>query len=312
MRTGFVFSETISVEGITYRSIPEIASKLGMNISSDDYGQKVTLESKWSKVEFVNGSRLIKVNGAKMHLGFSLFEKEKTLYMPELDWQFTLSPILIPVQISPHQKRIHSIIIDPGHGGKDPGAQNSKLGLKEKELTLAVSKLLEKQLKKMGYKVYLTRRTDKFIELGDRPLLASKKKADLFISIHFNASENDSAVGVESYAYTLLNQPSSSRSTTDNVDRVFRRANRNDSLNVLLAYYLQTSILKNTNEVDRGIKRARFTVLETLPCPGALVELGFINNPQTGANLKTTAYLESLANGILEAIVQYQTRINPS
>ena len=305
-------ADTFVSDGVIYRSVPEISSKLGMKLTSAESRKKITLKSKWSKIEFTRGSRIIKINDVRIYLGFPSVERNKSLYIPELDWQFTLSPILVAPQLTSKQKSIQTIIIDAGHGGKDPGAQNPKLKINEKDLTLQLSKLLEKRLKKRGFKVYLTRKKDKFIELGDRPAYARKKNADLFISIHFNASDNESANGIESYAYTLLNQPSTSRKTVSNGDKVFRRANRNDKLNILLAYYAQNNLLNDNEETDRGVKRARFTVLENLHCPGVLLELGFIRNPKTANNLKNSKYLDNLAESLEKAIIQYQKRIQSS
>ena len=280
-----------------------------MSLKSENEGKEVTLQSKWSVIEFTKGSRIIEINGTKVYLGYPVVEHKKALYLPELDWQFTISPILIPPKISPRQQSIRTIVIDPGHGGKDPGAQNLKENQNEKDFTLKVAKVLEKKLKKQGFKVYLTRKNDSFIELKDRPIFARKRKADLFISVHFNASNNESANGIESFAYTLLNQPSSSRTKADASDKLFRRANRNDSLNILLAYYMQQNLITDTDETDRGVKRARFTVLEELHCPGVLLELGFVRNPKTSNNLKSQAYLDALADSIVKSVLQYQKRL---
>jgi len=283
-----------------------------MKLTSLEKGKYVQLQSKWSRIEFSRGSRIIKINDVKLYLGFPTVEQNHVLFIPELDWQFTVSPILIPPDLTEAQSTLRTIVIDAGHGGKDPGAYNTKLELNEKALTLEVAKLLEKRLKKLGYKTYLTRKNDKFIELTERPAQARKRKADLFVSIHFNSSETESAQGIESYAYTLLNQPSTSRNTVDAGDKIFRRANRNDNLNILLAYYTQSNLISATHETDRGVKRARFTVLEELQCPGVLVELGFLRNPDTAKKLLTETYLDQLSAALANAIVDYQKRINPS
>jgi len=302
-------ADTFVTDGVVYRAVSEISSKLGMSLKSAKDGKEVILESKWSEIQFKKGSRVIEINRTKVYLGYPVIEHKKSLYMPELDWQFTVTPILVPPKISSRQRSVRTIVIDPGHGGKDPGAQNLKEKQNEKDLTLKVSKLLEKKLKKKGFKVYLTRRNDSFIELRDRSIFARKRKADLFISVHFNASSNESANGIESFAYTLLNQPSTGRKNADASDKLFRRANRNDSLNILLAYYMQKNLIADTSETDRGVKRARFTVLEELHCPGVLLELGFVRNPKTSRNLKKTTYLDTLADSIVNSVLQYQKRL---
>lgn len=300
---------TIESNGVIYRSVSEIASKLGMKSKIDSRKGRQILSSNWTTIVFQNKSRVLTINSIKIYLGFSTIQKNNRLYIPELDWQFTLSPILIPPRLSSKRSKIRTIVLDPGHGGKDPGAYNPKEKLKEKELALYVAKELAHLLKKKGFRVYLTRKDDHFIELADRTHFAKQKKADLFVSIHFNSSKNPGASGIETYAYTLLNQPSTSRSKLGNGDKVFRRANRYDSQNVLLAYNFQKELLKNSKKKDRGLKRARFTVLENLQCPGALVELGFVNNPDTVPRLKSKKYLRQLAENLSNGILAYETRL---
>ena len=303
-------ADTIQSDGVTYRSLSEIASKLGMNSRWDSEHDTQTLKSQWTTITFHKQSRFFELNDIRVYLGYPVIQKRNRLYIPELDWQFTLSPLLIAEKSRTNP--VHTIVIDPGHGGKDPGAQNLRSRLNEKDLTLDIAKRLEKVLKKNGYRVYLTRRDDRFVELEDRVRYARKKGADLFISIHFNASDNSSASGVESFAYTLFNQPSTSRQRADSADRIFRRANRNDMRNVLLAYLLQKELVDKTREKDRGVKRARFTVLEELHCPGALIELGFISHSGTARNLRSDNYIDELVTSIYSGITRYNQRISHS
>lgn len=305
-------ADTFLSNGVLYRSVSEIGNRLGMKLESGDDGRSTRLSSQWTQMDFVNGSRIFRINGIRMYLGYPTLERSGTLYVPELDWQFTISSILIPPRLSSHQKQLRTIVLDAGHGGKDPGAQNLSLGLNEKDLTLEVSKRLERHLKRAGFQVVLTRKNDRYLTLKQRSDIARQVKADLFLSLHFNASTQDSANGIETFAFTLLNQPSTSRSELDASDKIFRRANRYDALNTLLAYTVQKHLIHSTKQTDRGVKRSRFWVLEDLSCPGALVELGFIRHPETATQLQSDAYLELLATTLTTAIVQYQARLNES
>lgn len=309
---GSTYADSIESNGVVYRSITEIASKLGMKSQWDFSRDRQILSSKWTEIIFRNRSRIIELNSTKIYLGYPIIKKSNRLYIPELDWQFTLSPILLPQKYHSRYDSIRTIVLDPGHGGKDPGARSLSHDLNEKDLTLKVARYLSVLLRKKGYRVYLVRKNDRYVELKDRVRYAKKKSCDLFISIHFNSSENSGASGIETYAYTLLNQPSTSRSMADSADRIFRRANRNDSKNILLAYHLQKELLLKSSEKDRGVKRARFTVLEELQCPGALVELGFINNTETVRHLKSNNYLKQLALRLSSGISQFEKRMNPS
>ena len=303
-----VGADTIRSEGITYRSVSEIASKLGMSSRWDAKHENQTLKSQWTTITFHKQSRYFELNDVRVYLGYPAILKRNRLYVPELDWQFTLSPILLAEKSRPGP--IRTIVLDPGHGGKDPGARNSHNSLEEKDLTLEIAKRLAKQLKRKGYRVYLTRKDDRYIELEDRTRYAKKKGADLFISIHFNASDNPSASGIETFAYTLFSQPSTSRQSADASDRIFHRANRNDFRNVLLAYFIQKALIKETDEKDRGVKRARFTVLEELHCPGILVELGFVSHSGTARNLRSDNYIDELVTSIYSGITRYNQRIS--
>jgi N-acetylmuramoyl-L-alanine amidase len=302
-------ADTIVLDGIVYRSLANVSSRLGTQLETLDEGKYVILQSKWSKLELTRGSRICRFNGTILYFGNEVIEQNKDLYLPELDWQFTLAPLLISQRLSPTQKTLRTVVLDPGHGGKDPGAINNDAGLFEKDLTLAVTLHLEKRLKKQGYKVLVTRRKDTFLTLQERSTFASKNKADLFISIHFNSASNELARGIEVFAYTLLNQPSTHRSTISDEDRIFRRANRYDALNILLAYNSQANLIRVTGESDRGVKRARFAVIEDIECPGILVELGFMQNPETALKLKQDAYLQTLAQGLEAGILAYHRRL---
>lgn len=304
-----IAAETLVSNGVVYRSITEVAERLGMKHETSDNGRTTRLSSQWSTVEFTRGSRIFRINKIQLYLGFPTLEQAGILYLPELDWQFTLSAVLIPPRLSAHQQNIRTIVIDPGHGGRDPGAQNLKLALDEKDLALNVAKHLAKYLKKAGYRVVLTRKSDTYLPLAERSAIARRSKADLFFSIHFNASTHDAANGIETFAYTLLNQPSTGRSVTEASDKIFRRANRHDTLNTLLAYLTQRNLIHATDQVDRGVKRARFVVLEDLPCPGVLVELGFLRHPQTAANVQNDGYLDRLAAALAQTVKDYNLRI---
>ena len=308
--THHLSADTIKSGGVVYRSVSDIASKLGMKSQWDPSADRQILRSKWTEIVFHKQSRFIELNSVRIYLGYPVIEKRNRLYVPELDWQFTLSPILLQQKTKPHP--IRTIVIDAGHGGKDPGAQNKALKLDEKDLTLKIADRLERLLKKEGYRVYLVRKDDRYVELQDRSRFAKKRNADLFISIHFNSSDNGTASGIETFAYTLVNQPSTNRNQADASDKIFHRANRNDSRNILFAYCLQQNLLEKSGEKDRGVKRARFTVLEDLSCPGALVELGFINHADTGRRLRTDVYIDELVSRIYSGIIRYDKRINQS
>jgi len=214
------------------------------------------------------------------------------------------------------------IIIDPGHGGKDSGASANKI--KEKNITLKVSKYVVRILKKKGFKkIYLTRSRDKYIGLKRRTDIANKKKADLFISIHVNATKNKKTNGIETY---FLSKSKGKKAT-----RIALRENslgmksldyssKNILLNVLgrskivasnkLAIDVQRNLLsfvKNSEYriLDHGVRGGPFWVLVGARMPNILVELGYLTNYKEAKRLKSSKYQMILAEGIAEGIIAY-------
>ena len=210
---------------------------------------------------------------------------------------------------------VKTIVIDPGHGGKDPGAI-SQAG-QEKQIVLSLSKTLRDILVKKGYQVQLTRDTDVYIPLRKRTQLATNQKADLFISIHANASTSSKAAGIETY-YLALASDESARITAmrENagaeynmkeldalVGRILKESKSTESRR--LAQLIQTQLTSGKQVKNRGVKHAPFVVLIGTKVPAVLVEVGFISNPKEGKKLTIKAYQRQLATTIAEGIEQY-------
>jgi N-acetylmuramoyl-L-alanine amidase len=168
------------------------------------------------------------------------------------------------------------IAIDPGHGGRDPGAIGLN-GLRETDVNLDISQQVARMLQEQGVQVVLTRRDDREIDLAPRVDTAERSGADVFVSIHANAAGTD-ANGVETYYY---------------------------SSGYALAQAIQSSIVSELNVVDRGVKRARFYVLTQTSMPAALVEVGFLTGRQDAARLRDPAYRTRMAQAIARGILRY-------
>jgi N-acetylmuramoyl-L-alanine amidase len=217
---------------------------------------------------------------------------------------------------------ISRVVIDAGHGGHDPGAQSN--GVSESELTLDValrlSRLLEKQ---PGVEVVLTRDTDVFIPLEERTAIANREGADLFLSIHANASRNPKARGVESYflnfasnaaaeAVAARENAASSRAM-HSLPEIVRAIALNDKIDESrdFAEMVQRSMVRrlsarNTQVRDLGVKQAPFVVLIGAAMPSVLAEISFVTNKQEGQLLKSTAYRQQIAESLLDAVLRYQ------
>lgn len=204
----------------------------------------------------------------------------------------------------PEARRPVRILLDPGHGGRDPGFQNKALGLDEKNLALDTARRVATRLRAAGLEVLLTRDRDVFLDLKERSALAGKSRADLFVSIHYNAAAATSAAGAETFCLT----PAGQHSTHDTGNRGSTAAqpgNRFDALNVRAAYAVQRALVSGLRSVDRGVKRSRFTVLTDLACPGILVEAGFLSNRAEAIRLSQESHRERVAQAIAEGIVAY-------
>ena len=210
-----------------------------------------------------------------------------------------------------------TIVIDPGHGGKDPGALGTS-ATQEKGIVLSISKKLKEVLTAKGYSVLMTRETNRFIPLKERTQFATRHKADLFLSIHANASKNPQANGIETYYLDV--------SSTDKAsEQIAARENANSGYSIQelesllqniiqesksedsrrLAEHVQRKLVHATGAVDRGVKHARFVVLIGTKVPAILIETGFLSNSTERQRLATTAYQSKVAAAIAEGVDEF-------
>lgn len=294
-----------TLHGRPYYSLKEVGSHLGMDSRWKTKEQELILSSQWTRIGLVRDERSIQINEVSVYLGWPLAYYGKELWISKVDFEQVIRPILTP-QVFPDVPRLKRIIIDAGHGGKDPGAINTELKLREKYLAVDLAKRLQAGLEKNGYQVVLTRSEDVFIGLEERCEMANREDADLFVSLHFNAAGSPKVRGVETYAFTPQGQASTARSELSSSDKVDYPANRFDSWNCLVAYYVQRELAAALPTPDRGLRRARFAVLKNLNCPGILVESGFVTHPTEGRNIGSWRYRQKIADAILEGILTYQ------
>ncbi len=225
--------------------------------------------------------------------------------------------------------KIGRIVIDPGHGGKDPGAIGYR-GLREKDVTLRLAKLLEKKLKaRHECQIILTRYKDEYVALKKRVALANKVKADLFISLHCNACPNHRLQGTETYFLGLTHDRYAlAVAARENASLKMRRGELDKILFDLLAKakikessYLAARIQENLvrhlrskkyNPVTNlGVKQAPFYVLIGTAMPAVLVETAFIDHFREGRHLRDPNYLNAVAEGILKGVESYIHMIEP-
>ncbi len=185
--------------------------------------------------------------------------------------------------IKKHRQVRGTVVIDAGHGGKDPGAI-STIGLQEKDVNLAITKKLAKILKNRGVKIVLTRNSDRFIQLNNRAQISNSYRPNLFVSIHADSAPNSRARG--SSIYIAKSAPQRSRLAAKDI----------------------TNALKAGRIKNRGIKKANFRVLTKTITPAVLIETGYLSNINDAKLLKTSRYqnlmAESIANGICDFLLR--------
>jgi N-acetylmuramoyl-L-alanine amidase len=170
-------------------------------------------------------------------------------------------------------------MVDPGHGGKDPGAIGIG-GLREKDVILPISQQVAAILEQQGVQAVLTRNSDYFVDLAPRVTMAERTNANLFVSIHANAISRSrpDVNGIETYYYNSGQR---------------------------LAQTIHKSILQGVNAKDRGVRKARFYVLRKTSMPAVLVEVGFVTGSEDAAKLSSPAYRTQMAQAIARGILQY-------
>jgi N-acetylmuramoyl-L-alanine amidase len=293
---------TFSLNGFNYVQLEDWARFYKFSYTAGKPQKTIQINSRWSRLEFEVDSKRMVLNGVAVWLSAPVAQRNGLACVATMDLDNAIHPILFPAKLKSDDK-ITTICLDPGHGGKDPGNQNS--GGKEKDYTLLLAKELKSQLEDEGFKVVLTRSSDKFIDLESRPFTAQKFKSDLFVSLHFNGVAGGSARGAEVYCLTPSGA-SSTNSRGEGATALRFPGNRNDEANSLLAYNVQKYLLKSTGAEDRGMRRARFAVLRYAGMPAILVEGGFMSDPAEAGKIRSSSQRRLMAKGIVDGIKEYR------
>lgn len=287
-------------ESVRQLGLRDVARQAGDGKSSERYATRagVGFYAEYSRDHiFVDGIKVLlddPIGFQKGHLTISRRDYDK-VFVP-LFWEKPRGPV-------------GRVLLDPGHGGKDTGKVNAARQYNEKAATLDTAARLKLLLEKQGIEVLFTRTKDVFVELEDRSAMAARLRADLFISLHYNAGPagDTTADGIETYCLTPAGQRSTNagkaRSTT-----AAEPGNRFDAANVLLAWSVQRRLVKATGADDRGVRRARFAVLKDLTCPGVLIEGGFMSSRREGALIADPAYRQRLAEAMAAGVADYVAR----
>lgn len=263
------------------------------------------------RLRFETDSRRAEVNGVSVYLSAPVARKNSSAYVSQTDLQTALHPLLFPPR-DPAGRRVRTVCLDPGHGGRDTG--NIKGVAREKVYTLKLAEEVSYRLRQAGLNVVMTRSSDATLSLEERPAIARRRGADLFVSLHFNSYSGTTVKGAEVYCMTPA-RASSTNARGEGSGTGAYPGNRNDERNLLLAYQIQKRLVSDLGAEDRGVRRARFAVLREATMPAVLVEGGFMSHPVEGRRITETAYLREMSRAIVDGILAYKRlveRTSPS
>lgn len=291
MASGLTLTDVMAAYGLTDRSI---------------YGSAVLFRGRYAALTFENGSRKVAYSGLTVYLNGDITKAGDDWMIRPVDAADTIAALVRPDAVLARVP-VGLVVLDPGHGGADPGTRASRRA-EEKRVTLDLAKRVRIRLRACGIDSMLTRDRDAALTLDERCEKATRAGAQLFLSIHLNSSRDPKTSGVETYVMPAAGYPSTAESME--VRRVAAPApgNRYDAANLLFASYIHRGLLAQTGAEDRGIRRARFFVIRNATCPAALVECGFLSNAREAERLTDDDYRDAVAEGLARGIMTYLVR----
>jgi len=323
-------SSAITFEGSRFIPADSLNQILESTLAWDEIALICTIRQSAHSARVSADSPFVSVDGVSFALSHPVSMQEGRLLLPEellailktKEWRFRgITPVI--------GAGLQRIVLDAGHGGKDPGALG-RFGIREKDITLDMVRRVKSILERHGRVVALTRDTDKFISLEERTRFAHARKADLFVAIHANAARSSSLKGFEVY-YISEKMDDETRASTraENAQleldgSTFEYHTKDlDSIlwDLLYSEYRRQSIElaeSVTREVERDdlssrrasrIKGAMFYVLKGTSMPAVLIEIGYISNPTDAAKIKDSAYRQKMAEAIARGILAFTDAI---
>jgi N-acetylmuramoyl-L-alanine amidase len=279
---------------------------------SNGNGSSVELTTPRARLILSPGNRLAAWNGIAINLGYSPCIQRGQLCVHKIDLHKSLLPLV--TDAAPVLPERPVIVIDPGHGGKNPGTQSVLSGRYEKEFTLDWALRIQRRLSAQGLQVHLTRTNDADLSLMQRAEVATRLNADLFVSLHFNSVyPTYEPAGIETYCLTPKGMPSSlTRDFEDDLTQFYPN-NAFDPVNLHYAALLHRALLNVTGARDRAVRRARFiSVLRPQQRPAILLEGGYLSNPAEARRIADPNYRELLARGVAEALLPRKNAVAQS
>ena len=345
-----LLGEIKTIQNNQFFSVNDLAKITNSKKFINDQTEKIIFYVDNKKIKVTNDIAFILIEDSLYQLSSKVIKDKNDYYLPidsffniinnlSKDFSAALTSQRISfstkkITVTPNKKvdlsnekqkwEFKTIVIDAGHGGKDPGAVGYR-GTKEKDIALDVAKRLEKKLSKnLNVKIVMTRDEDIFLRLSERTKIANENNGSLFISIHTNAAEDRRASGFETFligpnkneaavrvaarenAVLELEGISGQKLTNEDLIKATIAQSAFASKSEQFASIVQGEIKKRVQSKDRGVKQAGFYVLMGASMPNVLVELGFISNPSEEKKLRSPQYRDQLATAIYRAVEQYQ------
>ena len=296
--------QIIKVSGHDYLSVDNISRFYGLPAGIIAAGDKAQFETVKNPLEFVSGSRETMINGVRSWLCFPVIEQDGKFLVSRTDVAKTIEPLVRPHRV-PNVGNIQTVVLDPGHGGSDKG-QVSRHGC-VKDFALDVARKVRPLLQAKGARVIMTREGDYFVPLEVRAKIANAARNAIFVSIHFNASNDDpNATGFEIFSFTPRGAPSTSDSAVAASSLNMQPGSEVDSQSLALSACIYHSLLGHIPDYDRGIKRARFAVLRLTKVPAVLIEGGFLTERGESKLIANKDWRAKLAGAISVGIENYR------
>jgi N-acetylmuramoyl-L-alanine amidase len=303
---------TTRIHNTEYVSVHDIAARFELKTAWTKPEQVMTLsDATGVRFVFEAHQRDCYFDGLRVFFGENVILEHGKLWVTRLDVIKLVAPLFRPIDhvaFLPPPPKI--IVIDPGHGGIDPGTENKRLGLNEKTFTLEIATRLKKILETQGWRVLLIRSDDRELsrdkkkDLLMRDDFANKNQADVYLSIHFNHAA-ESVNGIETYTLAPQFMLSTADDTGDEMTKVAFPGNKFDYANLLLGEQLHRAMRATLKTPDRGFKRGRLAVLRMLDCPGALVECAYLSNDAEARRVATPEFRQKIAEGLAAGLQNY-------
>ncbi|MFH0731457.1 MAG: N-acetylmuramoyl-L-alanine amidase [Candidatus Omnitrophota bacterium] len=328
---------SLEIEGAQYIPFGAIAKSYNAQSAWDPVTRSLSISRQGKEVVFCVGSDTALVDGSVVKMPEAIRMQSGEVMIPAAFAASELKKLFAPfaatakrIKYAPAQGKyaIRRIVLDPGHGGKDPGAMSAKK-IREKDIVLSVAKKTKQYLQDYGIEVILTRDRDRFITLGERPKIANRIEADFFVSIHANACRAKYASGIEVfYLSDAVDDFARKTADAENAALEYETSSfgihgpksalaatlwdmlctENRAESVELAECISKGVSEDLDAKNRGAKPAKFYVLKGAQMPDVLVEIGFLSNQEEAMKLKDPVYQEKLARSIADGILLYKDK----